>query len=187
MTNPKNKEDYSMSTLAHEGFPGHMYQYVYQYSLGTIPKFQMLIETNGYAESWSTNAELNIARINTRWGSDYATVLFLDEMITNSIIMYCSLMVNGQGADKEAVRKYLSRWNMAAGTDRIYEISIEMPVYFVKYIMGFTELFTLTERCKEKLGDKFDSVQFYEEYLSWGPGAFYLLRDRMYAWADSIK
>ena len=57
LTNPKDQNNYSMSTLAHEGFPGHMFQFTYQYNLGTIPKFQLMIETNGYAESWSTNAE----------------------------------------------------------------------------------------------------------------------------------
>lgn len=185
LTNPKNQANYDMSTLAHEGYPGHMYQFTYQYSLGTIPKFQMLIETKGYAESWSTNSELNIARINERFGEDYAISYFLDDQFTTILLMYCSLMINGQGASKNVVRKYLSRWNMGQYVDRIYELCIEMPIYYIKYAMGFAELYDLTQRCKEKLGDKFDSIEFYKEYLHWGPGKFEDLRERMYAWCDA--
>ena len=183
LTNPKDKQHYDMSTLAHEGFPGHMYQFTYQYSLGTIPKFQMIIETNGYAESWSTNSELNIARVNERYGSDYAIVMMLNDRLSNAFVMYCSLMVNGQGASKAEVKDYLNRWNMGEYAERIYDLCIMMPIYYVKYEIGFAELFDLTERCKKTLGDKFDPVAFYEEYLSWGPGAFDLLNERMDAWA----
>ncbi len=185
LTNPKDQEEYSMSTLAHEGFPGHMYQFTYQYSLGTIPKFLCVIETNGYAESWSTNSEINVARINERFGAEYATVLFLDEMITNSLVMYCSLMVNGQGATKSQVKSYLDGWGLAGATDQIYDLCITMPIYYAKYVMGFTELYELTETCKNTLGDRFDSVSFYREYLSWGPGYFDLLRKRMADWTDA--
>lgn len=182
LTNPKDKEHYDMSTLAHEGFPGHMYQFTYQYALGTIPKFQMVIETNGYAESWSTNSELNVARINKTYGADYATVLVLNDAVTNAIIMYCSLMVNGLGSSADDVKSYLSNWGMDAYTSQIYDLCITMPIYYSKYVMGFTELYDLTENCKDKVGKDFDLVAFYTEYLSWGPGAFDLLRERMDAW-----
>lgn len=185
LTNPKDQEDYSMSTLAHEGFPGHMFQFVYQYSLGTIPKFQMVIETNGYAESWSTNSELNVASINDRFGADYAMVTFFDEYFTNTLVTYCSILINGQGKSVEDIRSYLSSWGMEQYADYIYDISITMPVYYFKYVLGFNELRDLTETCQRTLGKKFDSVTFYEEYLSWGPGTFDLLRERMNNWANA--
>ena len=72
---------------------------------------------------------------------------------------------------------------MGEYADKIYDLCIMMPIYNVKYAIGFAELFDLTERCKKTLGDKFDPVAFYEEYLSWGPGAFDLLNERMDAWA----
>ena len=183
LTNPADKDHYDMSTLAHEGYPGHMFMYTYQYALGTIPKFQFVIDSIGYSEAWSTNSEFNIARINERYNADYATYSFMAEEFTNAVVMYCSLIVNGQGASKKTVKTYLSRWNMGDYTDEIYDLVITMPIYYVKYVIGFTEQYALTERCKQKLGDKFDSVAFYEEYLSWGPGRFDLLSERMDAWA----
>lgn len=184
LTNPKNDEDYTMSTLAHEGYPGHMYQFTYQYALGTIPKFQLVIETNGYAESWSTNSELNVARVDEKFGADLATAIFLDDYLTNLIVTVCTLMVNGQGADRNEIREYLKTWGMTQATDKIYEISINMPIYYFKYAGGFAELYDLTERCKERVKN-FESVSFFREYLSWGPGYFDLLNERMDAWVNA--
>lgn len=185
LTNPKDQEHYDMSTLAHEGFPGHMYQFTYQYNLGTIPKFQLIIETNGYAESWSTNSELNVARINDKFGADLATSTFLNDYLTNLIIMVCTLKVNGMGTSKQGLRDYLSTWGMDQYTDEILDICINMPIYYFKYSGGFCELYNLTNRIKKTLKDNFDSVKFYEEYLSWGPSYFDLLNARMSDWAKA--
>jgi len=178
LTNPKDQNNYSMSTLAHEGFPGHMFQFTYQYNLGTIPKFQLMIETNGYAESWSTNAEWNVAQINEKYGSDLAVATFLWEYFLDTLITIVSLKVNGQGASPDEVKDYLSNWNLESAAEDIYEYAIDMPIYFFKYTGGFCELFDLTNRC---CGD--DKVAFFTEYLRWGPSYFDLLNERMEAWA----
>ena len=180
LTNPKDQEHYSMSTLAHEGFPGHMYQFTYQYALGTIPKFQLMIETNGYAESWSTNAEWNIAQINEKYGTDLAIATFLNEYFGNILVTIVSLKVNGQGATVEEIEKYLNEWNLGLYAQDFYDYAIDMPIYFFKYTGGFCELFDLTNRFHQG-----DTVEFFEEYLHWGPGYFDLLNERMEAWAKA--
>lgn len=180
LTNPKDQERYSMSTLAHEGFPGHMYQFTYQYALGTIPKFQLMIETNGYAESWSTNAEWNIAQINEKYGSDLAIATFLNEYFANILVTIVSLKVNGQGATVEEIETYLDRWNLGSYAQDWYDLAIDMPIYFFKYTGGFCELFDLTNRFHQG-----DNVEFFTEYLHWGPSYFDLLDERMEAWANA--
>lgn len=180
LTNPKNQNQYSMSTLAHEGFPGHMYQFTYQYSLGTIPKFQMMIESNGYAESWSTNAEYNIAQINETYGTDLAVATFLNGYYTDIIVTICSLLVNGYGVSYEEIESYLSQQGLGDYTQDFYDYAIDMPIYFFKYTGGFCELYDLTNRyCKD------DKVAFFREYLKWGPSYFDLLDARMKAWSDA--
>ncbi len=180
LTNPKDQKDYSMSTLAHEGFPGHMFQFTYQYNLGTIPKFQLMIETNGYAESWSTNAEWNVAQINDKYDRDLAVATFLWEYFIDTLITIVSLKVNGQGASLQDVKEYLSEWGLDSAAEDVYEYAIDMPIYFFKYTGGFCELFDLTNRC---CGE--DKVAFFEEYLRWGPSYFDLLNERMEAWAKA--
>ena len=180
LTNPKDQKNYSMSTLAHEGFPGHMYQFTYQYSLGTIPKFQLMIESNGYAESWSTNAEWNVAQINDKYGKDLSIATFLNEYFGNILVTIVSLKVNGQGQSVEDIKQYLSAWGLGDYAQDFYDYAIDMPIYFFKYTGGFCELFDLTNRCLK--GSK---VEFFKEYLHWGPGYFDLLNERMDAWANA--
>ncbi len=180
LTNPKDQDDYSMSTLAHEGFPGHMYQFTYQYSLGTIPKFQLMIETNGYAESWSTNAEWNIAQINEKYNADLAMTTFLDQYFTVILVTIISLKVNGQGASLEDIEKYMNNWGLGSMAEIFYDEAIDKPIYYMKYCGGFTELFDLTNRCHTG-----DTVEFFKEYLHWGPSYFDLLNERMEAWAKA--
>lgn len=180
LTNPKDQEHYSMSTLAHEGFPGHMYQFTYQYNLGTIPKFQLMIENNGYAESWSTNMEWNVAQINDYVNTDLAIATFLNEYFGNILVTIVSLKVNGQGESIEDIEKYLDNWGLGAYAQDFYDYAIDMPIYFFKYTGGFCELFDLTNRCS-----KGDLVTFFTEYLRWGPSYFDLLNERIEAWANA--
>ena len=180
LTNPKDDEHYSMSTLAHEGFPGHMYQFTYQYNLGTIPKFQLMIETNGYAESWSTNAEWNVAQVNEKYGVDLSIATFLNEYFGNILVTIVSLKVNGQGATVQDIETYLSEWGLDMYAEDFYDYAIDMPIYFFKYTGGFCELFDLTNRCHTG-----DTVEFFKEYLHWGPSYFDLLNERMEAWAKA--
>ncbi|MBQ4423262.1 MAG: DUF885 family protein [Clostridia bacterium] len=178
LINPKSMDQIDMSTLAHEGFPGHMFQFVYQYSLGTIPKFQCVIETVGYAEAWSTNMEWNIAQINEKYNSDLAQLQFLEEYFLTTLIMICSLKVNGQGATLADLESYLNAYGYSAAAEFFYDYAIDLPVYVFKYAGGFNELYDMTNRL---CGD--DKVAFFAEYLHWGPGYFDLLNERMEAWA----
>ncbi len=178
LTNPKDQDHYSMSTLAYVGFPGQVYLFTYQYDLGTIPKFQLMIENNGYVHAWSTNAEWNIAQINEKYGKDLAIATFLNEYFGNILVTIVSLKVNGQGASLKDIEQYLSRWGLDTYAQDFYDYAIDMPIYFFPYTGGFCELFDLTKRCNQG-----DLVAFFEEYLHWGPSYFDLLNERMEVWA----
>jgi len=181
LINPKSQDKYDMTTLAHEGFPGHMFQFTYQYSLGTIPKFQCVIETVGYAESWSTNMEWNVAQINEKYNSDLAKLKFLDEYHLTTLIMLCSLKVNGQGATINDLKQYVAQMGYSEEAAQVlYDYAIDLPVYVFKYAGGFNELYDMTNRLCGT-----DKVAFFGEYLRWGPSYFDLLNERMEAWANA--
>ncbi len=181
MINPADTCD--LFTMAHEGYPGHMYQFTYHHALGTVPFFLILTESKGYSESWSTNMELNVARVNERFGADYSTVLVLDKRMTTLLAMICSLKVNGQGATEEDLEEYLDQWMVSGMANRLYDRAIDMPTYYFKYAGGFAELMTLTYDIRKQTD--VDLVTFYTEFLRWGPGDYDLLRERMEAWANA--
>ena len=181
LINPTAKTN--LLTLAHEGYPGHMYQYTYQYALGTIPLFQMAIEPIGYAEGWANNAEYSIAKRADMFGTAECMTSVLNSNLSNLIVLTASLKVNGKGATKEDVKAFLTEWGMESYLDRIYEIAVDMPIYYCKYVMGFCRQYEITENCREIFD--FRDKDYYEEYLSWGPGGFDLLEEKMIAWANA--
>ncbi len=182
LINPKSTQPADIFTIAHEGYPGHMFQYTYQYDLGTIPMFQMTIEPIGYAEGWSTSAEYSVAKRADMFGTADAEVQVLNDHMINTIVEICTLMVNGKGASKADIKKYLQQWSLDDAADEVFELAVNMPVYYFKYVMGFCQQFALTEDCRDIYS--FDDRDFYREYLSWGPAYFDLLRPKMIAWAE---
>ena len=180
LINPTSDTD--LMTLAHEGYPGHMFQYTYQYSLGTIPLFQCVIEPIGYSEGWSTNAEYSVAKRADMFGAANVTANELNNNLTNAIVTVSSLLVNGKGYSKEQLRKYLDGWGMASYTERIWELVVDLPSYYFKYSMGFCKQYALTERCRKIYN--FNDKDFYREYLSWGPSSYDFLEPKMVEWAQ---
>ena len=183
LINPRVNTD--LLTLAHEGYPGHMFQYTYQYNLGTVPLFQMAIEPVGYAEGWATSAEYSVAKRADMFGAYDCITSVLNDNLTSLIIAKCSILANGFGYSKDQIQAYLMEWGLENYADEIYQMSVDMPVYRFKYVMGFCYQYEITAKCKKErnIQDK----DIYTEYLSWGPGYFDLLEDRMQSWAEGLS
>lgn len=179
LINPSVQTD--LFTLAHEGLPGHMYQYTYHYSLGTIPLFQMVIEPLGYAEGWAKHAEYSVAKRADIFGTADCLAKVLNQDLVYVISARCSLLVNAQGASKQDVTDYLREWGLQDHADEIYEFSVNLPFYYFKYAMGFAQQYTVMQKCREIFA--FNDKDFYTEYLSWGPTCFDLIETKMIAWA----
>ena len=181
LINPSEPCD--LFTLAHEAYPGHLYQFVYHHSLGTIPMFLILTESKGYSESWSTNAEFVVALLNEEFGTEYSTAIVLNQRLYSVISMLVSLKVNGKGASLKDVREYLSYWGLnTSKAKRYYDRAIDMPMYYFKYGGGFCELYNLLFSTMDRTGCYLED--FYIEFLHWGPGDYDLLTERMNAWAE---
>ncbi len=179
LVNPSVQTD--LFTLAHEGLPGHMYQYSYHYSLGSIPLFQMVVEPLGYAEGWAKNAEYCVAKRADMFGTADSCSKVLNQILVYVISARCSLLVNGNGVSKQTITDYLEEWGLQEHVDEIYKLSVNMPFYYFKYAMGFSQQYAITEKCREIYA--FRDKDYYTEYLSWGPTTFDLLEPKLIAWA----
>lgn len=182
LINPKYGSD--LMTLAHEGYPGHMYQFVYQYGLEDLPMFQKVISTNGYAEGWSTNMELHVSELADAYDADYCQMLFYDEMATNTIVALCSLQVNGYGMEEQALSVYLEQWNLQEYSAEMYDMAVNMPIYYFKYVLGFAQHYEILRRCEDIA--RFDLVSYYREYLSWGPCYYDQIEEKMLEWTRNV-
>jgi uncharacterized protein (DUF885 family) len=74
-----------IQTLAHEGFPGHMYQTTYFASLNPDP-LRLVMDVTGYSEGWATYVELLSYHLS---GLDENLASALEANLSYTLGLYC--------------------------------------------------------------------------------------------------
>ncbi|MCI8556200.1 MAG: DUF885 domain-containing protein [Lachnospiraceae bacterium] len=167
-------------TLAHEGFPGHLFQTTYFY--GQQPSaIRKLFGFSGYAEGWGTYAEMYAYQLA---GIDEGMVRLNELNKTYSLALYClaDIGINYEGWTFEDTQNFLG---IDEDTTReIYEILVEEPALYLAYYQGYLEFMELREKAEDTLGDKFDLKEFHTFLLELGPAQFEIIEGRMDAWME---
>lgn len=160
-------------TLAHEGFPGHLYQAVYTASKGLNP-IRSLLNFPGYTEGWATYVELlsyEMGAIDETLGS----FLSANQLITLCVYAKCDIGVNYHGWTKNEIKTYVSSIFGELEDeiiDEIYYTMVSEPANYLKYVLGCLEILELKKTISEKMGDKFSIVDFHDFLLTTGPAQF---------------
>lgn len=174
-------------TLAHEAYPGHMYQYVYQRGLEGVSLLQKTLHLGAYAEGWSQLSEYMVSQNQTVYQADYVQFTFDYAMMINALVpSICSILVNYYDYDREALTLYIDGLGLI-GTmvcELFYPIVIDQPYYFFEYGIGYAQLSQLMRNAQEDLGETFELSAFLKAYLDLGPGYFNLVQERMDVWVD---
>ncbi len=168
------------STLAHEGVPGHMYQFVYFLSHNPEP-IRVLLSFKGYQEGWATYVEM----MSFDYYNDYPNDMYADlERINSELNLVISarieIGVNYEGWTLEETKDYLETngFNGDAASD-IMNYVIAEPANYQMYVLGWLEFEELRDYAETELGDKFDECDFHQVILDAGPCQFYLLQDKV--------
>lgn len=182
-----NSEEYAgqdlYTTLAHEGFPGHLYQMVYTNSKGISP-IRSLLDYGGYTEGWATYVEL----LSYRMGAiddDMGALLSANQLITLGVYAKCDIGVNYHGWTVEDVSDYVS--SLFGELDysimkEIYDAMVSEPANYLKYVVGCMEFMELRTTAEEALGSKFDPVAFHDFILTTGSAPFDIIAERLDVW-----
>jgi len=169
-------------TVAHEGFPGHLYQATYELANTPAPSPILgYMHFTGFVEGWATYAEY------------YAYSMSTDE-IANAVIDYASygnrlqralialvdILANYDGLSKsELIAYYTNKGWEALYADAYYSSSIEEPAFRISYATGRIMLLNLKEKAEEALGDKFDLIEFHKVILDTGNSTFEYLETKI--------
>lgn len=170
-------------TLAHEGFPGHLYQTTYFY--GKNPSaIRKLFGFSGYTEGWGTYAEMYAYRLA---GIDDDMILLNELNKSYSFALYClaDIGINYEGWTFEDTQSFLG---LDEETCReVYEILVEEPALYLAYYGGYLEFMELREKAEDALGEQFDLKKFHTFLLDIGPAQFEIIEDRLDGWLDAHK
>ena len=166
------------STLAHEGIPGHMYQFVYFLSSDPEP-IRTLLNFNGYCEGWATYVEIMSFEYYTGYEDEnYAKIEAINTKLNLLVSARIEIGVNYQGWTLEETADYMttSGFDGSMAQD-IMDYVIAEPGNYQMYVMGWLEFEELKSYAMDELGDKFDEVAFHKVLLDAGPCQFYILDD----------
>ena len=176
-------------TLAHEGYPGHMYQYIYQRSKDNLGLMQRAANFSGYAEGWAQFAEFLAVENQDQYDKELVRFYFDYGQIMNSILpAIISILVNYYGYTEEAVANAVSGYGFDGEyiAPIFYKTVVDQPYYFFDYAVGYSQLAQLYRDTKDELGDKFDMASFLKTYLDLGPGNFDLVKEQINVWSDGL-
>jgi uncharacterized protein (DUF885 family) len=164
------------TTLAHEGFPGHMYQTVMSYESGLSP-FRSLMNYPGYTEGWATYVEM-MSYSYAGLTKDAATLLSCNQSALLSLYASCDMGIHYDGWDLSDTIKFFRDYgvtNLDTVQD-IYEYIIEEPANYLKYYIGYLEFLNLRDIAVKEYGDKFSNIKFHKAIVTMGPAPFDLLQ-----------
>ena len=180
------------TTLAHEGYPGHLYQSVYSQrrmrQQGTDPVRQLLWY-GGYQEGWALYVEFlsydYAADLAARQGDEDAAYAYTIEKQNRDmqLCLYALLdvSIHYDGLPYEQVRDILEVFGITDETAsrRVYDYIAEEPSNYLKYYLGYLELLRLKETAKEQWGDAYSELAFHTFLLDCGPSDFTTLREKL--------
>ena len=174
------------TTLAHEGYPGHLYQTVYTNS-SDLPLIRNLFSSPGYTEGWATYVEYYAFGI-SGLEKNLAQTLSLNGSSSLGLYAYVDMAVNYDGWDRTDVEEFFAGYGIEdkEATDFIYEAMVEDPANYLSYFIGYLEILELKDKAQKTLGDKFVLKDFHDFFLTIGPAPFSIIEKEMNIWMDTI-
>lgn len=178
---------YDYLVLAHEGFPGHLYQNIY-FQRTNPNRFRATQSFIGYTEGYAMYVEsesLDFSEIENPGTSDIYRYFYLAEYLIDSII---DMGVNYYGWSEKDVKKYLKNegFNEEAAIS-LYEAALDRAGVLDRYGVGYSMFHTLQIDAKNKLNDKYSDREFNEILISHGPLPFCILEDAVNKYIDDTK
>ena len=175
-----------LPVLAHEGFPGHMYQTTYFQNTKPDP-IRSIFSYTGYLEGWGLYAELYSYELS---GQEETVARFNQTLscISYDVCCLADIGINYEGWSRQDTIDFVSSlgYDAAAG-NTIYESLIEDPCSYLTYYVGYLEFMEMRETAGNELGSDFNIKDFHAFILDIGPAQFEIIRNRFEIWLDKQK
>lgn len=178
------------TTLAHEGYPGHLYQTVYSQLYLTqndSVNLRHLLHYGGFVEGWAYYVE-NLSYYyaedqvkNNAYASAYYESCRLNRNIHLCLYSLIDIAIHYDGATPEQIQKILGSIGItsSASVTAIYQYIAEEPVNYIKYYLGYMEIELLKEKAAVLWGNEFTPYRFHKFILETGPSDFAGLNEQL--------
>lgn len=164
------------TTLAHEGYPGHLYQTVYFSETNPDP-VRMSFGFGGYVEGWATYAEMCSYYL-APLTKQQATLLQKNNSILLGLYSLADIGIHYEGWSLLDTIAFFSNYGITQTVkiEEIYDLIIGSPGNYLKYYIGYLEFLELKKDWMKEKGEDFSQKEFHEAVLSVGPAPFELVQ-----------
>lgn len=183
------------TTLAHEGYPGHLYQTLYSQEFwensGMTP-LRSVLYYGGFVEGWAMYAEMtsydyaiSLIRNSHPEAAGYYLACRLDRQIQLCLYALLDIAIHYDGASFEDVCEILSSFgSLNEDTMKaVYAYIAEEPCNYPKYYLGYLEIMELKKQAAALWGDNGTAFlyRFHCFLLENGPADFGTLTGLLYS------
>ena len=174
------------TTLAHEGFPGHLYQTVYDRTNTSIPLISLL-GCSGANEGWATYVENYACTLDNGLPDGVGEYQALSRSFSLCVHGLMDIGINYDGWTKERAAKFVRTYYEIddAAIDRLWQTMIDTPTNYLEYCGGYVEIMEMREQAEAALDTEFSPMEFHRFLLDIGPVPFPVIRKYFDAWLST--
>ena len=174
--NPKYNAALLFPTIAHEGYPGHLYQTIASLS-GEIHPLRYLLSPTGYEEGWATYVETYSYKY-AGFSDALTSFLQADQVATLCLYALSDIYIHYDGYTPEQLSTFLAGYGFPEESSRlIYQTLLAEPGAYLPYAVGYLEFAGLQELAKELWEEEYSDYAFHEFLLEMGPMPFDVLEE----------
>ena len=165
-------EIHLFTTLAHEGYPGHLYQTTYYAAQNPNP-LRSLFNFKGYVEGWATYAEMCSYYLSSLDKSQ-ASFLQKNSSLILGLYAYADIGIHYIGWDLDRTEEFFKTYGIVDKTviSEIYQYIIGDPANYLSYYVGYLEILDLKRQTMAQEGENFSQKDFHQKVLDVGPAPF---------------
>ena len=172
------------TTLAHEGYPGHLYQTIFYESTDPDP-VRSIFNFGGYVEGWATYAEMCSYYL-TPLPKEQATILQKNGSVILALYALADMGIHYDGWSRIDTAAFYAKYGIsdAETIQKIYDLILGSPGNNLKYYIGYVKFLEMKKCWAEKMGEDFSQKEFHRAVLSVGPAPFDVVETYMLNYAQ---
>ena len=167
------------TTLAHEGYPGHLYQTVY-FSASEPDPMRSILDFGGYVEGWATYAEM-MSYYLAPLPKTEASLLQKNSSVILGLYALADMGIHYDGWSVTDTVRFFSDYgiNDPNAVQSVYKLIIGSPANYLKYYIGYLKFYELKKEMADALGNQFSQKEFHRAVLDVGPAPFEIVYDEV--------
>lgn len=167
------------TTLAHEGYPGHLYQTVY-FSASEPDPIRSILDFGGYVEGWATYAEM-MSYYLAPLPKTEASLLQKNSSVILGLYALADMGIHYDGWSVTDTVRFFSDYgiNDSNAVQSVYKLIIGSPANYLKYYIGYLKFYELKKEMADAMGNQFSQKEFHRAVLDVGPAPFEIVYDEV--------